>query len=107
MAQDVPQDVVYSPTDERVGSDALNDTMRLQQCGLVHHLNVLTSQRWIGPPERILDGNGTRIQRLPLHVIKPQQGMEIRALDGERYAIEGNPGSWFDVASPTGKRLIQ
>jgi len=85
---------------------ATENSNRLKACGMVYHERVSDNSRWIGPAERRLDG-APIVKILTLDRVAPRPNMEIRA-HGEIYLLPPDfAGTWFDVAGPTGKPLIQ
>jgi len=89
----------FMPSDEVVQADA-----RLKNCGLVWREDQSDSHRWVEPAPTRHEG---RIKTLPLFMVKPVAGLEIHALDGERYVLPKDfKGDWFLVTSPKGVALI-
>ena len=92
------------------GSEAMrlvqeSETERLTNCGLVYHIRQRDQFCWVGPPERRLDGEPI-VRVLPLVQAQPTPNLEIRA-HGEIYLLPYNfKGTWFDVESSKGVRLI-
>ncbi len=96
-----PEYAQGAPTTGSVDQD-----MRLKRCGLVFYENQLSSQRFVAPAGRP-QSEDARLKVLPLYLTKPVPGMEIEALDGEKYVLEKDfNGDWFDVTSPKGVKLI-
>lgn len=87
-------------------NQAVESSIRLKGCGLVFHERVSDNKRWVGPPERRLDGEPV-VKVTTLDRVTPKPNMEIRA-HGEIYLLPPDfSGSWFDIASDTGKPMIQ
>lgn len=87
---------------------AVEQDIRLKACGVAYHENQTTSRGYVGPPVHRLDGAGPKFTVQPLNRVEPKPGMEIHATDGEKYTLSLNfAGTWFDVVSPKGKRLIE
>lgn len=93
-------------TAERETNHAANQDMRLKRCGLVFYENQLSSHRYVAPAGK-RQADEARLRVIPLYLAKPIPGMEIEALDGEKYLLPKDfKGDWFDVTSETGKKLI-
>lgn len=85
--------------------DPVAQDTRLKACGLVWYENQLDGSRWVGPPATL--NGGARVKILPLYMVKPGPGLEIEAIDGEKYLLEKTfHGTWFEVTSPLGVKLI-
>lgn len=79
---------------------------QLNHCGLVYHIRQRDHFCWVGPPEKVPDGEPI-VKVLPLIQAKPTPNLEIRA-HGETYLLPYDfRGTWFDITSPVkGKALI-
>lgn len=101
----VPKEALFHvfPPHSEDKSPAAQDA-RLKSCGLVQYDDQLSSKRFIAPAGKRFD---SRVQVLPLYMVKPKPGMEIEAIDGEKYVLPADfKGDWFEVTSPKGVRLI-
>jgi len=103
-----PDAFIGSETIEAPPMDAVQADMRLKRCGLVYYEDQLNGHRWVGPAGSAatrLFPNRLKVTALYLTVPKP--GLEITALDGERYVLEKDfKGDWFSVVSPKNVPLI-
>lgn len=85
---------------------AVEQNQRLQNCGLHYHENQSTSRGYVGPPVRRTNPE-PRYTVQPLTRVTPKPGMEIHAVDGEKYTLPLSfAGTWFDIISPKGVKLI-
>lgn len=87
---------------------AIDQDMRLKACGLVLYEDQLNGHRWVGPagsPAIRLFPN--RVKVTALYMAQPKPGMEIEAVDGEKYILPKDfQGDWFSIKSPKGVALI-
>lgn len=85
-------------------TSAEEESNRLKSCGLVWREDQADSRRWVEPAATRREG---RIKTLALFTIKPTPGLEIHALDGERFLLPKDfKGDWLSIKSPKGKELI-